>query len=139
MAKFTMKKEYWLWIIGILFVMSIMPGEGTKASSQQALVESNYICTSDSQCPKCVGGGIISINESNTDPGFLEELSYGKCIEGKCQLSDACLIWDCPVGSDATCKSVKQTLLDNTIGRMNDNPISLFGLIGLAVALLLLK
>lgn len=113
-------KNWLLWIIGALFVMSMMPGEGTKASDQQTIVASKYTCTTKDDCPSCVLGGIVEYQEINTT--FFGELSYAECVGGVCELSDACIIWDCPPTADPECKSVKQTILDNTIGKVNENP-----------------
>ena len=136
MAKrFEINNKRLMWVIAILFVMSMMPGEGTKAADQQAIVDSTYTCSVDEDCPVCVGAGLVDYNE--TDPGFLGELSYSECSGGTCQLSDACLVWDC--GEAGDCDSIKQTLLDNTIGRFNDNPTGLIILIGLIIAFLMLK
>lgn len=143
MAK-KLPKNLWLWVVGILFVMSVMPGEGTKAASQQAIVATEYICNEDADCPVCVGGGFIEYNES--DDNFLGELSYAKCVDSKCELSDACVIWECPSGSTRDvdgeiipCKSVKQTILDNTIGKFNDSPAILLLIVGLVLAYIMLK
>ena len=123
-----------MWIVGILFVMSVMPGDGTKAADQQAIVMSEYTCTADKDCPVCVGGGIEKFNES--DQTFLGELSASQCVNNACVLSDACLIWDC--GNAADCNSIKKTLLDNTIERANDNPSLLLLGGGIIAAFMLL-
>lgn len=123
-------------VIGVLFAMSIIPGQGIKAGNQQAMISyEEYPCTTNADCPTCVGGGIEEYNVSN--PTYLGELSGGYCSAGKCVLSDSCLIWSCPE-SQADCKSVKQTLLDNTIGKFNQNPMLLVLIIGLIIAFLML-
>ena len=122
-------KNIIVWIVGILFIMSIMPGEGEKIDeTQQSMVDTIYTCDTSSDCPKCVGGGIEEFNAS--DPSFLGELGHATCEREVCQLSDACLIWDCG-NTQAECSSVKQTLFDNTIGKFNESP-------GLFVAILAL-
>lgn len=136
MAKKKLPKNWLMWAIGILFVMSVMPGEGSKAANQQAIVATQYSCTVDTDCPKCVGGGLIDYNASSSN--FLGELSYADCLEGVCQMSDACLIWDCPTGADPSCQSIKQTLLDNTFVKFNDNPMLLILTLGLVVAYFML-
>lgn len=133
-------KNLMLWIIGILFIMSVFPGQGTKAANQQALVMQDYSCETDTDCPKCVGGGIIAYNES--DSNFFGDLSYAKCDaeKKKCILSDACLVWDCgdKQTQDGTCNSIKKTLLDNTIVKFNENPWIILFIIGLIVAFFML-
>lgn len=143
--KFKISKTQVLWLIGILFVMSVTPGEGTKVSDQQALVTTDYLCTTVDDCPTCVGGGIYDYNA--TDPSFLGELSYVECVGGRCEMSDACLIWSCPpsaqklntTGGLVDCESVKQTILDNTIQKFNENPVILLLIIGAIVAFIMLK
>lgn len=145
-TKFKITQTQMLVVIGILFFMSVLPGEGTKVADQQALVTTDYLCTTVDECPTCVGGGISEFNAS--DPTTLGELSFTECIEGRCKMSDACLIWDCPTGAAKLnvsggaaeeCKSVKQTILDNTIQRFNENPVILLLIIGAIVAFVLLK
>lgn len=128
------KREWLIWGVLILFAMSVMPGEGTKATDQQAIVETKYICETDEDCPTCIGGGLIKYNE--TEPSFFGELSYADCLNGKCWLSDTCLIWDC--GEVEDCKSVKQTILDNTLAKINQRPGLLFAGILLAIAYFML-
>jgi hypothetical protein len=112
--------------------MSITPGEGTKVSDQQALVATDYTCSVDEDCPVCIGAG-FEVEESE----FLQELNSKRCIAGSCELSDACLIWDC--GNAGECQSIKQTVLDNTVGRLNNNPIIFLLIVGLIIAFIMLK
>ena len=151
MAKDLMKKlpENWLmWAIGILFVMSIMPGQGIKAADQQAIIETDYLCSVSTDCPVCVGGfaDATGILESNLT--FFEELAYAKCDNnGKCRISEYCLVWGCPTGSYRTnesgganipCKSVKTTVLDNTLMKVNENPKLFLGIVVLFIVWLML-
>jgi Na+-transporting methylmalonyl-CoA/oxaloacetate decarboxylase beta subunit len=115
-------------IVSLLFVLSIIPGQGTKAANQQAIVGTEYTCTSSKDCPVCVGSGI----EKKDTESFLYELNSRTCVNGKCQQSDACLVWDC--GNVAGCNSIKQTILDNTIVKINKYPIIIF----LAIFLILI-
>jgi len=140
MANFNIKnikKEHIIWIVGILFFMSIYPGQGTKAVDQQAIVVTDNMCAVDTDCPVCVGG-FAKLNDTvkEDELTFFQELSYAKCVSGKCRLSEYCLVWDC--GKSAGCDSVKQTLLDNTLSRLNENPALTLGIVALVVALLLL-
>ena len=135
MAKIKFDKNILLWIVGALFIMSVMPGEGTKAASQQAIVSTNYICNVKEYCPKCVGAGLAKANAT----AFPGELSYADCIDSRCELSEYCLVWDCGNSQlfngtgNAPCKSVKRTLLDNTLVKVNQHPALLFfGLIFIA-------
>ena len=136
------KKNLLLWAIGILFVMSFLPGTGTKAANQQAIVATEYTCSANTDCPVCTGAGIEKFNE--TDPTFLGELSYANCVKpsgsstGVCHLSDACLVWDCPNGASSNCKSIKKTILENTFGLVNKNPLLLIGIIALVVVYFIL-
>lgn len=146
MAK-KLPKNWLIWLVGLLFVMSVMPGEGEKAANQQAIIATDYTCTEDTDCPTCVGG-FTEINGSiaEEDFTFFEEIAYAKCEAGTCRLSEFCIVWDCPAGSttlNATggivpCESVKQTLLDNTIAKLRDNPALFLGLIALIAALFML-
>lgn len=134
--KFKLKREHIVWLIGALFVMSIWPGTGTKALDQQAIVQTDYACSVPSDCPVCAGG-LFGINESKTEAelSFTEELSYASCVGGTCRLTDLCIVWECPPGSThldvegnvIPCTSIKQTLLDNTISKMNENPMLFIG------------
>jgi hypothetical protein len=140
-------KNWLIWVIGILFVMSVYPGEGTKAADQQAIIESEYGCSVDTDCPSCVGGfADIPVGALETNLTFYEELAYADCVNSRCRLSEYCLIWNCPSGSvkinatlgESPCISVKQTLLDNTIRKASDNPKLFLGVIILVVVYLLL-
>lgn len=137
MAKKKLPKNILIWAVGILFIMSIYPGQGEKAASQQAIISTDYTCTEDTDCPTCVGG-FTEINESILveDFSFFEEIAYAKCETGTCQLSEFCIVWDC--GTDLSCESVKQTLLDNTIAKLRDRPIVFLGIVGLIIAMLML-
>lgn len=130
MAK-KFNKNILLWVIGILFVMSVMPGQGEKiAGDTQAITQSDIACTQDTDCPTCLGKGLSDFNES--DPTFLGELSFSECNnEGFCDLSEFCITWSCG-DTQENCESVKQTILDNTILKLRDNPM-LTLLIGAAV------
>jgi hypothetical protein len=152
-------KNWLIWLVGILFVMSVMPSNGTKANDQQAIITSEYICSSDDDCPRCIGGyaDITGILEENLT--FYEELAFGVCDTSKnrCRLSEYCLVWDCPKSAAletdkecvtaadckegetcpsgkcvAQCQSVRRTLLDNTIGKVRQNP-KIFLFIGLGL------
>ncbi len=143
--KLKLPKNWIIWLVGIFFIMSVMPGEGTKAEDNQAIVATEYLCSTVDDCPKCTGGGLIEFNETAEEHGFFEELSFSDCVNGKCELSDACIVWDCPEGAEletddgpVPCESVKQTLLDNTIGRFNENPVMFLLIIGLIVAYFML-
>lgn len=119
--------------------MSIMPGEGNKASDQQAIVTTEFSCSKDTDCPTCVGGlDFLAANETKpTDEfTFIEELAYGKCENSKCQLSDSCLIWDC--GTVEDCNSIKKTVLDNTVEKINKRPGLLIFAIIVGVAFFML-
>lgn len=119
----------------IVLGLMLSPGQGMKAQSQQAIVATDYSCNVDKDCPKCVGGGVVDYNVS--DDGFFGELSYAKCLNKKCQLSDACLLWDCGGVNTVepnSCKSIRQSLLDNTLGKINQNPFMLLLLVGLLAA-----
>ena len=137
-----MKLKYKNLLIGavlILFTLSVLPGKGNKSESQQAIVSTDYICSDVKDCPKCVGGNIVKYNTTGymNDTGgikdFVGELSYAACIGGRCELSDSCLVWDCPrsggilneTGGKSECSSIKQTLLDNTLGFINKYPLLL--------------
>src|SRR3990167_5123685 len=112
----------------ILFIASVLPGQGTKAANQQAIMATEYTCQKTADCPVCVGAGLAEPGQE----GFLQELSYSQCVQGKCQLSDACLIWDC--GKSGNCNSIKQTLFDNTFVKLRDNSfiliVIILGLVG---------
>ena len=143
-------KNWLIWAIGILFVMSIMPGEGTKAANQEAVTESEYICNLDTECPTCVGGySSIPAGTLESNLTFFEELAYAKCDTtiNRCRLSEYCLVWGCPEGSyrvnetggaNIPCVSVKQTLLDNTINKMSANPKLFLGAVVLIAIWLML-
>lgn len=142
MAKFKLNRNMLLWIVGILFIMSVMPGEGTKAASQEAIVSTDYTCNIDSDCPKCVGKGLADANAT----AFPGELSYAACVNHRCDLSEYCLVWDCGnsqlangTSSPIACKSVKRTLLDNTLVKLNQHPMWLFIGAGLLIAFMLAK
>lgn len=118
-----------LWIVGILFVMSLFPGEGTKAASQQAVVNTDYTCTQATDCPTCIRLPVdINTSKAVEEFTFLEELAYAQCTAGTCELSEYCIVWDC--GNAENCQEVKQTLLDNTIGKLQENPMyAIFGIL----------
>jgi hypothetical protein len=122
-----MKKINPIWFIVLiaLFAMSVIPGDGNKATSQQAIVDTTYTCTAAADCPTCVGAGI----KTEDTEGYLAELNSKTCVGGVCQQSDACLVWDC--GKAGGCNSIKQTILDNTIQKFNMYPFVLIGLIAL--------
>lgn len=127
-----------VWIIAIIALMAFIPGEGTKpVQDQQAIKQSDYSCSSDVDCPTCVGGW-FGIEEGKAMEEFtiLDELAYSKCESGRCMLSDWCLEWDC--NNAAGCYSVKQTLLDNTLGKIKNNPELLLALIAFIVVYLML-
>lgn len=113
-------------IVLILFAMSIMPGEGSKAASQQAIKATEFTCQTNDDCPVCVGSGLVNDSELNA-----------QCISNECFLSDACLIWDCGTAED--CRSVKSTLLDNTVGRFNENPVLFIVAIGFILAFIFIQ
>lgn len=144
--KFKLPKNAMLWVIGILFAMSVIPGNGEKAADQQAIVVSDYICTTSADCPVCVGAGLFEVNETlGTDLPFGQELSYAECVAGKCEMSEYCLVWDCPADSmletedgNVACSSIKQTVLDNTIGRLSGNPLLIIGIVGGIIVFLML-
>lgn len=130
------KKNIIIWVIIVLFALSILPGEGQKAADQQAIVATEYSCIDDTDCPTCVGGFVTINSTVEEDFTFLEELAYAQCDNGYCRLSEYCLIWDC--GNVEECISVKQTILDNTVVKFQENPIWLLAIIGLIVAYLML-
>jgi len=140
-------KNWLIFLVGILFVMSLIPGEGKKALSQEAIIATDWECNTALDCPICVGGfgNVTGIPES--DLSFFEELAYAKCDNnGKCRLSEYCLIWDCPentfrvneTGGRVECSSVQRTLLDNTLVKFNENPKLIFGVILLIIVYFML-
>lgn len=134
-------------LIALLFIASMIPcdylgsciGNGTKAADQQAIVSTEYTCATDKDCPSCAGGGIVKYNETATGAsGFFGELSYAKCVSGVCQLSDSCLVWQCGNSNTTTCHSLKQTLLDNTLTKVNQHPgMLILGIILIALYFML--
>jgi len=122
-----MRKQTILIIVILgLFVLTLIPGEGTRASDQQAIVEKDYTCSVDADCPTCVGG------IAGTNVSFFDELSYAKCVNGKCHLSSSCLNWDC--NNAGGCTSIRQSLFDNLIAYFNTHILVLLLMIGLGVA-----
>lgn len=121
-----------LYVLVALILLSIVPGQGEKVSQDtMSIVKSTYTCHQDSDCPSCVGAGIVKYN--GTSSGYFGELSYQKCISGYCHQSDTCMIWACGA-SQSNCKSIKQTLLDNTITKLNNNPLLYLLIVGLVIA-----
>lgn len=141
-SKYKFKPNRLIWVIAFFFIMSILPGEGTKAAGdQQAITQSIYVCEQDTDCPTCVGAGFADIDLEKIEAGefHLGELSFSECNTevGLCDLSEYCLVWDCGPTQQG-CDSIKQTILDNTIVRFQENPILLLGAIGLVVAFIFL-
>ena len=112
-------KSMALFVVVALFALSVIPGEGMKSSDQMAIVSTEYTCNVNSDCPICVGS---SLGESGKE-GFINELASASCSANKCQLPDTCLIWDC--GKSGGCTSIRQSLFDNTIVKLRDNPLLL--------------
>jgi hypothetical protein len=131
-----LKSKNLIWIFAILLFMSIYPGTGYKAESQQAIVSTDLPCTTYKDCPTCVGGFMEHKEYDPLNRTIFQELSYAKCDGGVCKLSEYCVYWNC--GTQANCTSVKQTLLDNTVGKIQQNPMYLVGIIGLIVVFLML-
>lgn len=131
-----MEKKYnWIiWVVLAFVAMNFIPGEGTKAADQQAIVSTQYSCATAADCPVCVMSGIAEANTTG-----LGQFSYSACTGGKCQLTEYCVVWDCPPSASSNCQSVKRTLLDNTLGKLNQNPWYLVIAIGLIAALVMLK
>ena len=128
-----------MWIVLAVFAMGIIPGTGFKADDKQALVVSKDItCGTYKDCPTCMGGfgertGAALVENAT----IFDELAYSQCVGGKCELSEYCISWSC--GTDTVhCKSVKQTILDNTIAKLQNNPILVLAVIGGLVMFLLL-
>ena len=104
-------------IIGIalfLLVLAFFPGQGSKAADQKKTAEAVYSCSKDSDCPQCVGAGLNISADS-------------KCVSGTCVLPQTCLKWDC--GNQVDCKSIRNTILDNIVTWLSNNPWILISLI----------
>lgn len=116
MVKF--KQKWLIWIIFGVFLLNFIPGTGFKMpGSQQAIVASEFTCSQDSDCPTCVGAQFVD-EDPATFPG---ELGVSYCSAGKCQLSEYCIVWDCG-DTQQNCDSIRQTILDNTFLRFQQNP-----------------
>lgn len=110
-------------IIGILALMTILPGEGTKRTDigNFATVGTDIQCSSNTDCPTCIDE-VFSVNKTSV------------CVSGKCTVPDTCLYWDC--GNAEKC--VRQTILDNTIQKFNQYPWILFALIAVTIIYIIL-
>jgi hypothetical protein len=102
----------------ILFICNFIDGEGSKAADQKKTASTNYTCSKDSDCPQCVGTGLNLSMES-------------KCTNQQCVLPQTCFKYDC--GNQTDCKSVRNTVLDNIVSWLSNNPWILVGLIILAI------
>jgi hypothetical protein len=111
-------------ILGIalfLLVLAFIPGQGSKAADQKKTAEAVYSCTKDADCPSCIGSGLNVSMES-------------KCVSGTCVLPQTCLKWDC--GNQVNCKSIRNTVLDNIVSWLSQNPwivAAIIVLIGLLI------
>jgi hypothetical protein len=132
--KMKYHKERLIWILVVLFFMSIVPSNGYKAAGDtQAIVGTTFSCQTDTDCPQCIGAGI---ENASTDT-FFGELSHSKCVNGLCSLSDSCVYWDC--NNAENCESVKATILQNTVGRFQESPALFLLIIGVILAIIFIE
>jgi hypothetical protein len=123
-------------IVGVITLLSILPGEGMKAADLNQFgkktsdVGTEYSCSTVEDCPSCVMD--LSDFSNETKP-------MSSCSNGMCTLSDACVIWDCNEANN--CHSIRQTLLDNTVQKFNEHPglLIFLILIGVVYGILAIK
>jgi hypothetical protein len=134
------KQHILVYIVLGLFAMNFIQGMGFKAANQQAVkTYTDFSCTTYKDCPTCVGGFSGQSNTYDTsNMTIFDELSYANCVSGKCQLSEYCITWDCGTQPASVCPSIKQTLYDNTIAKIQANPMILLFVVAGLIAYLML-